>query len=99
MLFEQLELSRAKIIDQGETLSVRDRLENRITQAKLVELSIEGLEELFGAVGGQGIHLSRHIQRAWRDAHAVAHHVSFNWDALSAMYGQSLLGLEPEGQY
>ena len=99
MLFEQLELSRAKIIDQGETLSVGDRLENRITQAKLVELSVEGLEELFGAVGGQGIHLSRHIQRAWRDAHAVAHHVSFNWDALSAMYGQSLLGLEPEGQY
>ena len=99
MLFEQLEMSRAKIIDQGETLSVRDRLENRITQAKLVELSVEGLEQLFGAVGGQGIHLSKHIQRAWRDAHAIAHHVSFNWDALSAMYGQSLMGLEPDGQY
>ena len=99
MLFEQLELSRAKIIDRKEPLTVADRLENRIAQAKMVEMSVEGLEQLFGAVGGQGIRASHRVQRAWRDAHAIAHHISFNWDALSAMYGQHLMGLEPQGQY
>lgn len=99
MLFDQLEQSRSKVIDRGEVLDVNDRLDNRLTQAKLVELSVEGMEQLFGAVGGNGIFASQHVQRAWRDAHAIAHHISFNWDALTAMYGQNQLGLPPQGQY
>lgn len=99
MLFAQLAESREKVVDRGEILDVTDRIDNRITQAKLVELSMEGLDQLFGAVGGQGIHTSQHVQRAWRDAHAIGHHISFNWDAISAMHGQHLLGLEPQGQF
>lgn len=99
MLFAQLEESRAKIMDRGEVLDVQDRLDNRLVQAKLVELSVDGLDELFGAVGGQGINTSQHVQRAWRDAHAIAHHISFNWDAISSMYGQHALGLDPQGQF
>jgi len=99
MLFEQLEESRAKVIDRGEILDVGDRLDNRLTQAKLVELSVDGLDELFGAVGGQGINTSQHVQRAWRDVHAIAHHISFNWDAISSMYGRHQLGLAPQGQF
>ncbi len=99
MLFAQLEESRVKVMDRGEVLDVGDRLDNRITQAKLVELSVDGLDELFGAVGGQGINTSQHVQRAWRDVHAIAHHISFNWDAISSMYGQHQLGLPPQGQF
>lgn len=99
MLFDQLEESRAKVHDRGELLDVRDRLDNRLTQAQLVALSVQGMDELFGAVGGQGINTSQHIQRAWRDVHAISHHISFNWDALSSMFGQHLLGLTPQGQY
>jgi hypothetical protein len=39
------------------------------------------------------------VQRAWRDANAVARHVSLNWDAVGTMYGQHVFGLEPKGQY
>jgi hypothetical protein len=39
------------------------------------------------------------LARAWRDAHAAAVHVSLIWDAVSTMYGQHALGLEPKGQY
>ncbi len=99
MLFEQLADGHEKVIVRGETLDVADRMEHRITQAKMIELSVEGLDEIFAAVGGQGINHSNVVQRAWRDAHAIAHHVSFNWDAVSSMYGQHLLGLEPQGQY
>jgi resorcinol 4-hydroxylase (FADH2) len=99
MLFAQIEESRAAVIDRGEILDVTGRLDNRLTQAKTVELAVDGLDELFGAVGGHGIHTSQHVQRAWRDAHAIAHHISFNWDAISSMYGQHMLGLEPQGQF
>ena len=99
MMFAQIEESRVKLIDRGEPLDVCDRLDNRLTQAKTVELAVDGLDELFGAVGGHGIHTSQHVQRAWRDAHAVAHHISFSWDALSSMYGQYMLGLDPQGQF
>jgi alkylation response protein AidB-like acyl-CoA dehydrogenase len=84
---------------EGGILSAAERLDNRITQAYIVRLALEGLDELWGAVGGAGILKTEYIQRAWRDAHAIAHHVSFNWDALTSMYGQHLLGLEPQGQY
>jgi alkylation response protein AidB-like acyl-CoA dehydrogenase len=99
MLFDQLAESEEKVVGCGEILDVADRLDNRLTQAKLVELSVEGMEHLFGAVGGNGIFTSQKVQRAWRDAHAIAHHISFNWDALSSMYGQHLLGVELQGQY
>ena len=99
MLFTQIEESSAAVMDRGEILDVSGRLDNRLTQAKTVELAMDGLDELFGAVGGHGIHTSQHVQRAWRDAHAIGHHISFNWDALSSMYGQHLLGLEPQGQF
>jgi len=99
MLFAQIEESRTTVMDRREILDVTGRLDNRLTQAKTVELAVDGLDELFGAVGGHGIHTSQHVQRAWRDAHAIAHHISFNWDALSSMYGQHLLGLEPQGQF
>src|SRR5438105_1593492 len=51
------------------------------------------------ATGGWGLHLSNPVQRAWRDANAVARHVSLNWDAVGTMYGQHVFGLEPKGQY
>ena len=99
MLFEQLEESRQTVMDQGGTLSLEERLDNRLTQTYIIHLALEGLEALWGAAGGAGIHKTEHLQRAWRDAHAISHHVSFNWDALMSMYGQYLLGLEPQGQY
>jgi len=43
--------------------------------------------------------LGQPLQRAWRDAHAAASHISLNWDSTGSMYGQFMLGLEPKGQY
>jgi alkylation response protein AidB-like acyl-CoA dehydrogenase len=99
MLFDQLEESHRTVVD---FLMIR-RPPRSTPHCTLfpytIQLAIQGLEALWGAAGGAGIQLSQPVQRAWRDAHAVAHHVSFNWDALSSMYGQMLLGLEPQGQY
>ena len=75
------------------------RLGNRLKQTFAARLLVQAVDALFQAAGGQGIFLDKPIQRAWRDIHAGAMHVSLTWDAVSTLYGQYVLGLEPKGQY
>jgi alkylation response protein AidB-like acyl-CoA dehydrogenase len=84
---------------RGEPISIDTRLRNRRDQAFCVRLFVQAIDALFLAAGGQGLHLDNALQRAWRDAHAAASHISLNWDATGSMFGQSLLGVEPRGQY
>src|SRR5262249_37835722 len=77
---------------RGDPIGVDVRLRNRRDQAFCGRL-------LVGAAGGQGLFLEQPLQRAWRDAHAAASHISLNWDSTGSMYGQFMLGLEPKGQY
>ena len=97
LMFAQIEETRRAVVDQGALLGRAERLENRVVQAYVVQLALQGLDALWGAAGATGIHHGEPVQRAWRDAHAVSHHAFFNWDVLSAMYGQDHLGLEPRG--
>jgi len=84
---------------RNEPISVDVRLRNRRDQAYCVKLAVQAVDLLFLAAGGHGLYLDHPIQRAWRDAHAAAAHISLNWDSAGSMYGQHLLGLEPQGQY
>jgi len=83
----------------GEEITVADRIRCRRNQAWVTKLAVQAVDGLNAATGGYGLHLSNPVQRAWRDANAVARHVSLNWDAVGTMYGQHALGLEPRGQY
>ena len=97
LMSSQIEDTRRAVIDRGASLGRDERLENRVVQAYVVQLSLQGLDALWGATGATGIHRSEAVQRAWRDAHAISHHAFFNWDVHSAMYGQARLGIEPRG--
>jgi alkylation response protein AidB-like acyl-CoA dehydrogenase len=92
----QAALSAAVVGIQGER---NLRLGNRLKQAFAARLLVQAVDALLHAAGGQGVFLDKPIQRAWRDIHAGAMHVSLTWDAVSTMYGQYALGLEPKGQY
>jgi len=83
----------------GEEITIADRIRCRRNQAFVTRLAVQAIETLNAATGGAGLQLSNPIQRAWRDANAVARHVSLNWDAVGTMYGQHAFGLEPKGQY
>jgi alkylation response protein AidB-like acyl-CoA dehydrogenase len=83
----------------GDAANVDLRLRNRRDQAFCVKLLVQAVDLLFLAAGGQGLFLGHPLQRAWRDAHAAASHISLNWDSAGTMYGQHLVGLEPKGQY
>ena len=97
LMFSQIEDTRRVVIDRGALIDRDERLENRVVQAYVVQLALQGLDALWGAAGATGIHHSEPVQRAWRDAHAVSHHAFFNWDVHAAMYGQARLGIEPRG--
>ena len=84
---------------RGDALGMDVRLRNRRDQAFCVRLLVGAIDALFFAAGGQGLFLEQPLQRAWRDAHAAASHISLNWDSTGSMYGQFMLGLEPQGQY
>lgn len=83
----------------GEQLDVATRIRNRRDQSFAVKLCVQAVDALQACTGGKGLFLENSVQRAWRDVHAISHHISLNWDAVSTMYGQHELGLEPRGQY
>lgn len=85
--------------DADRPFSLDTRIDARLAHATLARLAVQGIDALYGAVGGPGLMLDQPVQRAWRDIHAVAKHISLNWDSVSAMAGQHAFGLEPQGQY
>ena len=83
----------------GQPITIDTRLRNRRTHAFAVKLLVQAVDALFYGSGGNALALERPLQRFWRDIHAAGVHISTNWDAVSTMYGQHALGLEPKGQY
>jgi alkylation response protein AidB-like acyl-CoA dehydrogenase len=83
----------------GRTLSVDQRIRNRRDHAFAARLARDAVDLLFSAVGGSGLALDQPIQRMWRDSSAIVRHITLNWDGVSSMVGQHLLGLTPKGQY
>jgi alkylation response protein AidB-like acyl-CoA dehydrogenase len=83
----------------GQSLSVDQRIRNRRDHAFAARLARDAVEAVFAAVGGTGLASNQPIQRMWRDSNAIVRHITLNWDAVSSMVGQHLLGLTPKGQY
>jgi alkylation response protein AidB-like acyl-CoA dehydrogenase len=83
----------------GLEIDVDIRMRNRLTHSFATRLLIQAVDAVFSACGGSALGLQHPVQRFWRDIHAVGSHISLNWDAVGAMYGQHVFGLEPKGQY
>jgi 3-hydroxy-9,10-secoandrosta-1,3,5(10)-triene-9,17-dione monooxygenase len=45
--------------------------------------------------GARGLYASNPVQRTWRDVHAIATHIVFNFQSAGEFYGRLELGLEP----
>lgn len=80
-------------IAAGRTLTEAQRARNKGDLGFAVKLCVRAADLLFESVGGMGLHSSNHVQRAWRDIHAGAKHISMNWDAVGSLYGRVKLGL------
>ncbi|MGE0744189.1 MAG: acyl-CoA dehydrogenase family protein [Rhodospirillales bacterium] len=84
----------------GGALTLDQRLRFRRHHAFSVRLAVQAADALVEAAGGAALADAPDLQRSWRDAQAVAKHISLNWDAVGTQAGRQLLGLEPgPGQY
>jgi 3-hydroxy-9,10-secoandrosta-1,3,5(10)-triene-9,17-dione monooxygenase len=61
-----------------------------------VGLCTEAVDILYRAAGARALYTKDHLQRRFRDAHAVAAHISFNFDVAGPAWGRLALGLEPD---
>ena len=83
-------------IGAGRELSEAERARNKGELSFAVRTAAGAVDLLFESVGGQGLFDDNRIQRAWRDVHAAAKHISLAWDSTGAIYGRTLLG-QPAG--
>jgi 3-hydroxy-9,10-secoandrosta-1,3,5(10)-triene-9,17-dione monooxygenase len=77
-----------KIIPDGKT-KARYRLEG----AYSVDWAVRAVDVMFGLAGASGLYETGPLARAFRDAHAVKQHFSFNTDIAGTTYGRAALGL------
>ncbi|HEX6155631.1 MAG TPA: acyl-CoA dehydrogenase family protein [Burkholderiales bacterium] len=65
----------------------------RLEGAYAVEWAVRAVDVMFGLYGAGGLYESGPVARAFRDAHAVKQHFSFNTDIAGTTYGRVALGL------
>jgi 3-hydroxy-9,10-secoandrosta-1,3,5(10)-triene-9,17-dione monooxygenase len=87
--FEAQEIANRNVIADAER-----KLRFKRNLAFAVSLCTEAVDMLHAMAGANGIYDSYPIQRIFRDAHALAGHISFNTDAQYSTWGLAALGGE-----
>jgi 3-hydroxy-9,10-secoandrosta-1,3,5(10)-triene-9,17-dione monooxygenase len=82
-----------KLIAAGRVPEGKVKARYRLEGAYAVEWALRAVDVMFGLYGATGLYESGHVPRAFRDAHAVKQHFSFNTDIAGTTYGRVALGL------
>jgi 3-hydroxy-9,10-secoandrosta-1,3,5(10)-triene-9,17-dione monooxygenase len=78
---------------EGLIPDLRTKARYRLDGAYAVEWAVRAVDVLFGLSGASGLYESGNAARAFRDAHAVKQHFSFNTDIAGTTYGRVAFGL------
>jgi 3-hydroxy-9,10-secoandrosta-1,3,5(10)-triene-9,17-dione monooxygenase len=81
------------LIASGRVPEGKIKARYRLEGAYAVDWAVRAVDVMFGLYGAGGLYESGHIARAFRDAHAVKQHFSFNTDIAATTYGRVALGL------
>ena len=81
------------LISSSRIPDARTKARYRLEGAYAVEWAVRAVDVMFGLYGAGGLYESAHAPRAFRDAHAVKQHFSFNTDIAGTTYGRVALGL------
>jgi len=82
-----------RLIEAGNVPDGRMKARYRLEGAYAAEWAVRAVDVMFGLYGASGLYESGHVARAFRDAHAVRQHFSFNTDIAATTYGRVALGL------
>jgi len=78
---------------EAQLPDLKTKARYRLEGAYAVEWAVRAVDVMFGLYGAGGLYESGHVARAFRDAHAVKQHFSFNTDIAGTTYGRVALGL------
>ena len=79
-----------KIERREPTLEEKLRYKRNVAYA--VQLCSEAVDTLHTMAGANGIYDRYPMQRVFRDAHSLAGHIGFSWDAQASPWGLVALG-------
>jgi 3-hydroxy-9,10-secoandrosta-1,3,5(10)-triene-9,17-dione monooxygenase len=82
-----------RLIASGSVPEGKIKARYRLEGAYAVDWAVRAVDVMFGLYGATGLYESGHVPRAFRDAHAVKQHFSFNTDIAGTTYGRVALGL------
>lgn len=88
-----------QIVHRGETLDYKTRVSLRCNYAYCAELCTEAVETMFMTSGAAATAERNLLQLFWRDIHAGAMHMAFNFESVGTLYAQMELGLPAEVLY
>jgi 3-hydroxy-9,10-secoandrosta-1,3,5(10)-triene-9,17-dione monooxygenase len=79
---------------EGRVPGPEEKLRFKRNVAYAVQLCTESVDTLHAMAGANGIYDTYPIQRLFRDAHALAGHIGFSWDAQASPWALVVLGGE-----
>lgn len=81
------------LIEEKKVPDPKTKARYRLEGAYSVDWAVRAVDVMFGLAGASGLYESGPLARAFRDAHAVKQHFSFNTDIAGTTYGRAALGL------
>jgi 3-hydroxy-9,10-secoandrosta-1,3,5(10)-triene-9,17-dione monooxygenase len=81
------------MIRNGKVPDLKTKARYRLEGAYAVDWAVRAVDVMYGLAGAGGLYESGSVPRAFRDAHAVKQHFSFNTDIAGTTYGRVALGL------
>jgi len=87
-------LEAQAIAGSGREPTLEEKLRFKRNVAWAVQLCTEAVDTLHAMAGANGIYDRYPMQRLFRDAHALAGHIGFSWDAQASPWGLVALGGE-----
>jgi 3-hydroxy-9,10-secoandrosta-1,3,5(10)-triene-9,17-dione monooxygenase len=83
------------VVKAGGLPTTDQRVRYRRDTSYAAATCARAIDRVLPLMGGQGLSLDSPVQRAWRDAHAVAQHIGLVWDVHGAAYGSVAMGFPP----
>ena len=84
------------LISSGKIPNLLMKARYRLEGAYAADWAVRAVDVMFGLSGAGGLYESGSAPRAFRDAHAVKQHFSFNSDIAGTTYGRVALGLSSD---
>lgn len=88
---------------EAQEWAARDAVPDMLTKVRWrrdgafsAQLCVRAIDALFAASGGGALYEANPLQRAFRDVHAAASHISMSFDVAGTTYGRVVAGLPPD---